>query len=230
VRRCSRCGLSKPSIDFSRRSKSPDGLAGYCKFCAREVVRQWRNTPRKAALSIPNGQKRCSCCDSIKPTTEFYNHPDTRDGHQAHCKDCCRSRVQNQRTKDLQKAWRIANVDRVRLLKQTWYRANRSRFAERVKEWRKRNPERAAALDANRRRDARPEIKSETTIRRRANQYGAEGSFSHAEWLSVVSRFKGKCVCCGQFFWAARKRANSRPYRSTGPRRKQFNPKYPAAL
>lgn len=33
MKRCARCGVEKPSGEFRRNSKSPDGLHPYCKSC-----------------------------------------------------------------------------------------------------------------------------------------------------------------------------------------------------
>lgn len=32
--------------------------------------------------------KKCSCCNELKPTTEFWKHQKTKDGLQGYCKPC----------------------------------------------------------------------------------------------------------------------------------------------
>src|SRR5690606_117456 len=38
--------------------------------------------------SIPDGLKRCSRCDEVKPLDEFPSHAGTRDGRQSWCRVC----------------------------------------------------------------------------------------------------------------------------------------------
>lgn len=37
-KRCPRCGEAKPVSDFYRNRRTKDGLAAYCKVCARAIV------------------------------------------------------------------------------------------------------------------------------------------------------------------------------------------------
>ncbi len=39
--------------------------------------------------------KKCSKCGEVKDGTEFWNHPRTKDGLQAQCKDCQRKSHRN---------------------------------------------------------------------------------------------------------------------------------------
>lgn len=49
--------------------------------------------------------KICSICPDPKPLTEFNKFQAAKDGHQAYCKECSRTKV---------KAWRLANQERRR--------------------------------------------------------------------------------------------------------------------
>ena len=42
VKRCSKCGESKPLDDFHRCRAKSHGRAAYCRGCTREVQRDWR--------------------------------------------------------------------------------------------------------------------------------------------------------------------------------------------
>ncbi len=37
-------------------------------------------------------QKQCSRCKDIKPISEFYNQPNSKDGLKYSCKKCCNER------------------------------------------------------------------------------------------------------------------------------------------
>lgn len=41
MKKCKRCGDSKPESEFSKRSVASDGLNAKCKLCATEVQRAW---------------------------------------------------------------------------------------------------------------------------------------------------------------------------------------------
>jgi len=57
--------------------------------------------------------KQCRICGSVKPLTEFYTHPGTRDGHQTMCKSCMRAyaRVQKQQWRERQREMRNEIAD-----------------------------------------------------------------------------------------------------------------------
>lgn len=52
-KRCGRCGVLKPSVEFSRSRSRPDGLQNRCKTCQLDANRQWamrHPSVRRAAL------------------------------------------------------------------------------------------------------------------------------------------------------------------------------------
>lgn len=45
---CTRCDVAKDTSQFSKRSRSPDGLMSWCKQCMREYKKDWdRSNPDK---------------------------------------------------------------------------------------------------------------------------------------------------------------------------------------
>jgi hypothetical protein len=65
-------------------------------------------------------EKRCSTCGETKPLSEFYRSSTTRDGRQYRCKPC----------------------DKQTTI--TWQRENRDRYADRMRRWRRENPDATA--------------------------------------------------------------------------------------
>jgi len=49
VKRCSKCGETKPVSEFSRHSRSSDGLKCDCKQCHREYMREYHQRPEVKA-------------------------------------------------------------------------------------------------------------------------------------------------------------------------------------
>lgn len=42
MKKCSRCGQGKPTSDYHKDNRNPDGLYGWCKDCARAKAREYR--------------------------------------------------------------------------------------------------------------------------------------------------------------------------------------------
>ena len=42
TKKCTRCGRILPIDQFSKKTKSKDGLQPYCKECTKEIQRSWR--------------------------------------------------------------------------------------------------------------------------------------------------------------------------------------------
>ena len=97
--------------------------------------------------------KRCSKCGEVKVLGEFYAAKTGRLGRTANCKQCRRASVN---------AYRIANEDVVKQRKRDAYKANPQPYIERaraaywrdpaaaiqaVHEWRRKNPDKAKALN-----------------------------------------------------------------------------------
>lgn len=64
-KRCPRCGETKPSSAFYRARKSKDGLAGYCKACAKTAAVLWqkanpekKRTTDRVQAARPDKKKR----------------------------------------------------------------------------------------------------------------------------------------------------------------------------
>lgn len=96
-----------------------------------------------------------------------------------------------------------------------WMRRNPERWRELSREamrrWRKRHP---GKVRANRRADywryrarylrssasyyrRKPEVHKAALQRRRSRLIGAQGSYTAAEWLTLVRAFDGRCAYCG---------------------------------
>ena len=81
-KRCPDCGLVKVATEFRRNAALPDGLAFYCKACARRRDAASYRQRRQAAgfevrdrIEVPDGHLRCSLCATIKPIDNFDRAP-----------------------------------------------------------------------------------------------------------------------------------------------------------
>lgn len=82
VKRCTKCGETKPADAFRLDHASKDGLDTHCKICARYSERE---RPRNSPLGTPH---RCSYCQEPKPCTEFAKESTLKSGLKARCKEC----------------------------------------------------------------------------------------------------------------------------------------------
>jgi hypothetical protein len=92
---CSRCKKWKTEDDFSRHSKSRDGLSFSCKECDRKRYEPNRKTGRRYLRyeerhRVVDGvkQKRCSTCKRWKARSDFYKDSRYKDGLEGRCKKC----------------------------------------------------------------------------------------------------------------------------------------------
>lgn len=142
--------------------------------------------------------KRCTKCGEMKPIEAYARTTKSKSGRRAHCKVCqgAYNRAWNLTHRASCNAatrrWRHKNPDAVKAMKQRWNlrrRKGRPRSAselarnrERVKEWRKDNPDLNRALNSL----------------RRAAQRGAAGT-GYTTAAHIVARIRfygGRCYYC----------------------------------
>lgn len=51
MKKCSRCGVEKPKVEFSKCSRNKDGLARWCKSCASAYDKEYRSKHRDELLT-----------------------------------------------------------------------------------------------------------------------------------------------------------------------------------
>jgi 5-methylcytosine-specific restriction endonuclease McrA len=135
--------------------------------------------------------KVCAACGKDKPVTEFYVNATAPDGFSARCKPCRGIQVaQHRKTANeyYKQYFKYLEKTEKRKQQRTRYRrealANperREKLASRVRSWRQRNPAAAAAQ----------------WRRRRAREYGAEGSYSAEEFETLCEGYGNVCLLCG---------------------------------
>lgn len=89
---CTKCQEEKPKSEFYKRAASPDGLAYWCKSCARDTHKknQLANKLKNANGVDMTGTKFCIECKTEKPKKEFYKSSSRADGLHHLCKSCAR--------------------------------------------------------------------------------------------------------------------------------------------
>lgn len=108
--------------------------------------------------------------------------------------------------------WRKDNPEKMAENNRRWSKENPERKKEGIRRWRENNPEKITAYDRQRRENEPEKLaeqyrrwwkKNPEKIKARNNQRrtlktGAGGSYTAAEWRSLVEYYGGKCLCCGR--------------------------------
>jgi len=210
LKRCSRCGLLKPTTEFYRRPTSFDGLRAACINCLKTNVGLERDR-----LSQQNLQ-RCTICDTVKPLSEFHKHSGHKYNHHSICK-FCRQKKRNPRAAERIRLRSIGkrrcpNCDTVKPFsefyvqkgnvdgyscwckickdkgKRHYRNRNRAKVNQMSRQWCRHNPhKRRAAIE-----------------RRRAREQNADGTFSAEDVSRLYEHQQGLCTYhelnpnCGQ--------------------------------
>lgn len=87
---CSKCNTIKPVCQFTKASKSPDGLMYYCKPCQVEYRNQWRRLHgvKPRANIRTSSMQRCVCCKRWKVFSKFGADRTRVHGRNTTCKKC----------------------------------------------------------------------------------------------------------------------------------------------
>ena len=97
-KRCQSCKQILPADHFTRNKRKKDGLDFVCKKCSRLLREDYNlrwSKERKSKIKdeftlFPTFEKDCSVCHETKPLTMFYTRKNSKDGHNASCKECDR--------------------------------------------------------------------------------------------------------------------------------------------
>ena len=104
------------------------------------------------------------------------------------CMTCARERTRK---------WKMENPDRVAINRRNSQIANVEKERERSRKRRRENPERAREHNRKWERN-NPVAVGARTHRHRAAKTAAGGSYTPAEWRSLVEHYGNKCLCCGR--------------------------------
>lgn len=114
LKMCSKCGISKPLDEFSKRGDSKGGRRSQCRECRNEtnkirrdkdkaarekaVIARANETLRYAAQSIPSPTRRCPRCKESRP---WYDYPEVTVKNQGQGMMCnkCRQKARDARRK-----------------------------------------------------------------------------------------------------------------------------------
>ncbi|WP_107480847.1 endonuclease VII domain-containing protein [Streptomyces sp. IMTB 2501] len=91
MKRCVRCGESKPHAAFTKRRSNLDGLQRHCRECAPGYHRTRQESLGKKVrpkVEVPDGHKHRLKCGEAKPWSEWHRNATASDGLSTRCKAC----------------------------------------------------------------------------------------------------------------------------------------------
>lgn len=169
LKKCSKCGETKPVNQFNKHRRKIDGLALWCKPCMREYARRWyAQTPAPPKMRVVDGLKRCPKCGETKPVDQFHKNCKAVDGLTPRCKPCRRE-----------------DYDRYVAEHPEYVEQNRANARRNAPRWRAEHPEKYAELH---RRGNKTHM---------AKKRGNGGEMSWPQWTALVTAYGSKCLCCG---------------------------------
>ncbi|MDT7844070.1 endonuclease VII domain-containing protein [Streptomyces justiciae] len=116
VKRCVRCGESKPYAAFAGKRSNLDGLQRHCRDCASEYHRtRQESLGRKVRpkVDVPEGHKLCLKCGEVKPWSEWHRNATASDGLSTRCKEC---RAAESRAGHLKRHYGMTEAERDELI------------------------------------------------------------------------------------------------------------------
>lgn len=103
VKRCTRCGVTKPLTDFNKSKRGKFGHVERCRVCTSVVGKEFhaRHPGKKkiyrtrealrvaSSVTLTDGTKVCTGCGEEKHITRFNVTAYVPGGRSNRCKDCC---------------------------------------------------------------------------------------------------------------------------------------------
>ncbi|MEO5348932.1 MAG: hypothetical protein H7836_04735 [Magnetococcus sp. YQC-3] len=145
---CTKCKIEKDKSEFSKNSRSKDGLFHNCKSCQHDYY--IRNKPIKPIIDESAIEKKttktCFKCKIEKELTEFCKSKKSKDGHYYYCNDCRKEYYRKNEIKFRKKTRDYYNNNKETILSQSSNRLKtdeeyRKRRLGIMKKYRINNPE-----------------------------------------------------------------------------------------
>lgn len=141
--------------------------------------------------------------NALLPITDFYREKRNKSGRRADCKYCVRSKVDEWRVKNPQKAkelsgkWRKEHPDEFRDYLNRWQKSNKDKVSLYGKRYRDKHPEKERE-HARQQRIKFPERLRKNKQNRRAREANAISQLTLTEWQWLLDQSKNRCVYCGK--------------------------------
>jgi len=177
VKCCTKCGESKPAVDFVKRKSSRDGLSSHCKACKSADSRRWyeQNSEKKRATNKAWAEANR---ERMRPYYAAY--------YQAN----------RERLDALNAAWARKNpAKRAEWALADYYKHKPKRLSA-MRKWQERNAD-YVAMKSREWRQANPEAVRALRWNYKARKRAAPGHHTGKDISQLFASQRGRCACCG---------------------------------
>lgn len=146
--------------------------------------------PRNTPVLVVDGKLPCGDCKQWLPVEDFGVDNARICGRARYCRACMsiRAKVQRERHGDRMRrevaAWRAVNAERIAEYDRNRYWSDPELHRQRVTTYQQTEVGRRNRVLTQQRRIARAK--------------GIENTLTDAEWLEIVAKYGGRCLCCGR--------------------------------
>lgn len=163
---CTICNQTKPINAFKKDAVIKGGRVNQCRNClnARQNARRWAINPPKFREVLPDGHKRCTKCEEVKPVDKFHYSIRGYLSRTSYCSACMNVQAKEwkqnnpEKVREYKRKDAINNADRIKKYRvayhsspnrkeldkqyrQRYYQLNIEKIKLRSKEWVLNNPE-----------------------------------------------------------------------------------------
>lgn len=213
MKKCSKCKIEKPNTEFSKNTKSNDGLQSRCKSCRSQDYSDNKDKvhAQHAAYYQANKNEISERRHANRDKINAYYASYWAANKEKICSRVARYYRNNKEAISVKKAkHRLLNIDYMRARDAAYYSANREKRREykarfcaenrdlimaRGAKYYARNRESMLAKSANYRAE-NPEKFAEYRRNRRARKLNAEGKHTAADVLRIFEHQRGLCANC----------------------------------
>ncbi len=194
---CSNCGLFKSFDEFRKRSTAVDGFRGSCKECQRLVEQAWRDNNREL-VNVNARRSRKNNLDKRRRAGREYQRDLRTKNPEILNERTRRWKSENKESvKEYNRRYHLENAELIRGRARDYYYDNWEACQAKAQQWRENHPgyfnEKAKKwLQDNRERAYH------NNRQRRYREKGAEGTFTHEQWLELCELADYKCLRCGR--------------------------------
>lgn len=181
LKTCIGCNQPQPPSEFHKNKNHSDGLSSYCKKCACEIARTWREQNKERA---------------VENSRRYY-----AENKEEYLRKCREYRQNNrEKVSARNRRYRQKNGDTIRKRERDRYASEpevRERLIQNAARWRRNNRERRREIVSKWSLNNRDKVTAKQA-RRRARVLNADGTYTADEFNALVRHYGPRCLCCGK--------------------------------
>lgn len=173
---CSKCGIEKDLVEFSKSNDKKDGLRSQCKACFKlyqqankeqinKHSKTWReaNKEKTKAYYEANKENKKTYREANKEKIKTYYEANKEKQNERH-------KTYREANKEKIKAYREANKEKLKEQQKAWHKANKEQVKERQKAYREINKEKLKEKNDSWYKANKEQIKEQKKAYRKANK------------------------------------------------------------